>query len=121
MWLKSVSSEDWINMSHITHLSIRMTPNQSSETDAPREYAVDAYLDASETTIHPSSYGIETPQDQTSIPVYYGTEKKCKRFIKRKLRRQSISQWVGYLVAGTLGAVLAAVITVVLTLLFLQS
>ena len=110
MWIKSVSSDVWINMNHITHLAVRMTPDLSSEPDVPREYAVDAYLDASEALILPVSYENETPQDQTSIPVYYGTAKKCKWFIIRKLWRQGISQWFGYLVAGGLGAVLAVLL-----------
>lgn len=103
MWIKSLDREVWVNMNHITHFAVKMTPNQSSEPDAPREYAVGAYLDTSKMAGTPQ---LGLGQDQAFVFVYVGTLKKCKKFIKKKLRWQSISQWIGYLVAGGLGAVL---------------
>ena len=123
MWIKSsdnnihLGSNVWISMNHITHFAIRQMPTPNSETN--ETYGVEVYLNASEKAITTPRLGLS--QDQTSVLVYRGTEKKCQQFIIRKLRRQSISQWIGYLVAGGLGAVLAAVLTVVLTGVFPQS
>ena len=88
-------------MNHITHFAIRQMPISNSETN--ETYAVEAYLDASEKPINPR---FQMTQDQASVLVYRGTMKKCTRFIKRKLLRQSVGQWIGYLVAGGVGAVL---------------
>ena len=107
MWIKSLDNNIhfgrnvWINMIHITHFALRQIPSPNSETN--EIYGVEAYLDASESHIQPRR---ESTQIQTSVLVYRGSEKKCQRFIKRKVRSQSISQWIGYLVAGGLGAVL---------------
>ena len=117
MWIKSLDTDVWINMNHITHFSI-VKMNAPAEFKIHEIHEVTAFLDTSEGQFIPSK--LDTEQVQASVSVYAGTEKKCKRFIKRKLRRQSISQWVGYLVAGGLGAVFAAVLTVVLTHLFLR-
>ena len=118
MWIQSkddnidLGRNVWVSLNHITHFVVRELPSQGADL-LPR-YGVEAYLDASKMAI--TSIRPEFGQDQTSILVFRGTEKKCQRFIKRKLWRQSLWQWIGYLVAGLLGAVLAAVITVVLTL-----
>ena len=101
-------------MIHITHFALRQIPTPNTETN--ETYGVEASLDTSESHIQPRR---EMTQVQTSVLVYRGTEKKCKQFIKKKLRQQFISQWIGYLVAGTLGAVIAAVLTVMLTRMFL--
>lgn len=100
MWIKSLETDVWINLNHITHFSI-VEPTYDNRIP---DHEVYAFLDASEGQF--TSSKLDTAQIQASVLVYEGTEKKCKRFIKRKLRRQSISQWIGYLVAGGLGAVL---------------
>ena len=87
-------------MSHITHFSIQSI---LFNRDSP-DYEVVVFLDASaQSLLLPT---LDSEQDQACLTVCQGPEKKCKRFIKRKLRWQSISQWIGYLVAGGLGAVL---------------
>ena len=93
MWIKSVSST-WINMNHVTHFDIDPIPGTQS-------YIVQAFLSTSKSVNTTSSR-----QDQVFVVVYQGTTKKCRKYIKRKLRWQAISQWVGYLVAGGVGAVL---------------
>ena len=99
MWIKSLSREVWVNMNHITHFRIELS---NDPTNIP--YDVVVYLDTSHTGHSPREH--ETVEGQAFITVYRGTEKKCKWFINRKLRLQSIYQWLGYLVAGGVGAVL---------------
>ena len=100
MWIKSLDKDVWVNMIHITHFSI-------VKMGSPVEHEihqVTALLDASAGQF--TSSKLDNAQVQASVLVYEGTEKKCARFINRKLRLQSISQWIGYLVAGGVGAVL---------------
>ena len=100
MWIKSLSSDAWINLTHITHFKIE-------DSNAPvnsKPYDVVAYLDASHIGYSPREH--EVVEGQAFVTVKHGTAKKCKWFIKRKLFWQSLSQWIGYLVAGGLGAVL---------------
>ena len=107
MWIRSLDNNIhfgrnvWVSMNHITHFTVRQLPSQRG--DSPAKYGVEIYLDASQKPIQPR---FQMTQDQVSVLVYRGTEKKCQRFIKRKLRWQFISQWIGYLVAGGVGAVL---------------
>ena len=103
MWIKSLTDNTWINLNHVTHFTVRHSFGQL------HAYTVDAYLDASEQGLTTPRAGLT--QDQTSIWVYEGSEKQCVRFIKRKLRWQTIYQWLGYLVAGGIGAVLTYFLT----------
>ena len=99
MWIKSLSSEAWINLTHITHFKI-----EDSNASANTPCDVVAYLDANHIGYNPREH--EVVEGQAFVTVKRGTAKKCKWFIKRKLLWQFISQWIGYLVAGGLGAVL---------------
>ena len=100
MWIKTLETEVWININHITHFSIVGSTYDNRIPD----HEVYAFLDASEEAPHSSQH--EFSQGQAYLKVYSGSYKKCKRFIKKKLRWQSVSQWIGYLVAGGVGAVL---------------
>ena len=101
MWIKSLETEVWININHITHFSI-VEPTYDNRIP---DHEVIVFLDAS------ANYTLEPEPDQASLTVYQGSYKKCKRFIKNKLRWQSVSQWIGYLVAGGVGAVLTLIFT----------
>ena len=103
MWIKSLETDVWINLNHITHFSI-MESDFDNFDNRLSSHGVYAFLDASEEPPHSPQH--EFSQDQVYLIVYRGSYKKCVRFINRKLRLQSISQWIGYLVAGGLGAVL---------------
>lgn len=110
MWIKSLDTgrHAWVNINHITHFEIKVSNNP-----AIKPYDVVAYLDT-ETIGHDPREG-KTVEGQTFVTVKRGTYEECKRFIKRKLRKQFISQWIGYLAAGGLGAVLAAALTLIFT------
>ena len=98
MWLKSLSSDAWVNMNHITHFSIVET--QIVETGEPlynEPYSVHTYL-----SDDPEEYGIR---------VCEGNMEECKEFIKEQLLLQSTYQWIGYLVAGGVGAVITLLFT----------
>ena len=100
MWIKSLSSNAWVNMSHITHFSI---VKLTYDNRVPY-HEVNAFLDASAN--HPSGRTLEPEPDQASLTVYQGTSEECEQFIREKIGLQSAWQWVGYLVAGGVGAVL---------------
>ena len=100
MWIKSLDTDVWININHITHFSI-VEPTYDNRIP---DHEVYAFLDASAGQFTSSKF--DNAQVQASVLVYEGTKKKCARFINRKLRLQSIYQWIGYLVAGGVGAVL---------------
>ena len=101
MWIKTLDTgrHAWVNINHITHFEIELSNNT-----AIKPYDVVAYLDT-ETIGHNPRKG-EIVEGQAFVTVKRGTEKQCKRFIKKKLCLQFISQWIGYLVAGGVGAVL---------------
>ena len=96
MWIKTLDTDVWININHITHFSLS-EPYFHNRV----EFEAYAFLDAS----HEPPRN-EFSQDQVYLKMYGGSYKKCERFIKNKLRWQSVSQWIGYLVAGGVGAVL---------------
>ena len=104
MWIKSLRSNIWINMNHVTHFTIEqgLPPHHII-------FSVYAYLDT-------SAFRISTPrlgpaQDQASVKVHQGTSQECEEFIKEQLFLQSAWQWIGYLVAGGVGAVLTLIFT----------
>ena len=108
MWIRSLDNNIhlgrnvWVSMNHITHFVVRQLPSQRDDPLA--KYGVDAYLDVSQKAL--TSMRAEFGQDQASVLVYRGTERKGQRFIKQKLLWQSLWKWIGYLVAGGVGAVL---------------
>ena len=100
MWIKSLDTDVWINMTHITHFSIE----QIILDDSLDVHEVSAFLDASAKSFSPSNY--DDVQDQASLTVYHGTYEECEQFITEQIGLQSAWQWIGYLVAGGVGAVL---------------
>ena len=100
MWIKTLDTDVWVNMVHITHFSI-------VKMGSPAEYEihqVTAFLDASAGEFMPSK--LDIAQVQASVLVYDGTYEECEEFIKEQIGLQAAWQWIGYLVAGGVGAVL---------------
>ena len=100
MWIKSLDTDVWINMTHITHFSI-VGPTYDNRIP---DHEVYAFLDASAN--HPTGRTLEPEPDQASLMVYQGTYEECDQFIKEQIGLQTAWQWLGYLVAGGVGAVL---------------
>lgn len=92
MWIKSLSAEVWVNITHITHFSIG-TPYDHRDHTLRH---VTAYLDAS-VTQHGNVDG---------VTVKYGTHEECEEFVKEQIFLQTAYQWLGYIVAGGIGALL---------------
>lgn len=102
MWIKSLNTDVWVNMSHITHFSI-------VKIGSPVEYEihqVTVFLDTSEGQFIPSK--LDPTQVQASVLVYEGegTHEECEQFIREQIGLQTAWQWIGYLVGGGVGAVL---------------
>ena len=106
MWIKSLDSDDWINITHITHFRIVEMQSGGGRRDSvpTKIFTAMAFLDASEKSLNyrPMAYG----QDQTSIRVCQGSRGKCVWFIRWRRFRVWLSKWIGYLAAGTIGAIL---------------
>ena len=100
MWIKSLDTDVWINISHITHFRIMGSTYDNRIPD----HEVNAFLDASANYF--SGRTMESKPDQTYIKVYQGTSEECEQFIREKIGLQTAWQWLGYLVAGGVGAVL---------------
>ena len=103
MWIKSLDTDVWINMNHITHLRIK----QIVLDDSLDVHEVSAFLDASARSL--SIPDLSDIQEQASVSVYAGTYEECEQFIKEQIGLQTAWQWIGYLVAGGVGAVLTLI------------
>ena len=111
MWIKSLDTDVWVNMVHITNFSIVDTrfyaddnPDRASHTDRSF-HEVYAWLDASSKIFTPLDRSLNL-KEQAWIIVYQGTHEECEQFIKDQIGLQAAWQWIGYLVAGGVGAVL---------------
>ena len=100
MWIKSLETEVWININHITHFSI-VEPTYDNRIP---DHEVYAFLDTSAGQF--TSSKLDNAQVQASVLVYEGTHEECEQFIKEQIGLQTAWQWIGYLVAGGVGAVL---------------
>ena len=100
MWIKSLSRNTWVNITHITHFSIHLanTPTKRVSHD------VVAYLDTSRNGHDPRQY--QVIDGQAFVTVKRGTYEECEEFVKEQTFLQTAYQWIGYLVAGGIGAVL---------------
>ena len=103
MWIKSLDTDVWINMNHITHFRI-VEIRAPAGFEIHETHEVTAFLDTSEGQFIPSK--LDTEQVQASVSVYAGTSEECEQFIKEQIGLQTAWQWIGYLVAGGVGAVL---------------
>ena len=96
MWIKSLSSDVWVNITHITHFKIHPVNHTLHD--------VVAYLDASMTGLDSRQH--EVIDGQAFVTVKRGTYEECEEFVKEQTFLQTAYQWIGYLVAGGIGAVL---------------
>ena len=106
MWIKSLDSDVWVNMNHVTHFDITQMPAPHL-ANYHANYTVQAYLDASKMAF--TAHMHRVTQNQASLIVKRGTYEECEQFIKEQLFLQSAWQWVGYLVAGGVGAILTLI------------
>ena len=100
MWIKSLSSDAWVNLTHITHFRIEVVKNPTKRVS----HDVVAYLDTSHIGHNPREGKVV--EGQASRTVKRGTHEECEQFIKEQIGLQTAWQWLGYLVAGGIGAVL---------------
>ena len=104
MWIKSLDTDVWINMIHITHFSIK-----EIRFDDSTFYVVEAFLDASAISLLPPTFHAE--QDQASLTVHRGTHEECEQFVKDQTFLHDAYQWIGYLAAGLVGAIITLIFT----------
>ena len=67
MWIKSLDTDVWVNINHITHFSIK----QIVLDDSLDVHEVSAFLDASARSL--SIPDLSDIQEQASVSVYAGT------------------------------------------------
>ena len=103
MWIKSLSSDTWVNITHITHFRIHHSNHPLNHT----LHDVVAYLDASATGFDPRQHA--DIEGQAFVTVNRGTYEECEEFVKEQTFLQTTYQWLGYLVAGGIGAVLTLI------------
>ena len=103
MWIKSLDSDVWVNITHITHFTIQYSYDPGNR----KLHDVVAFLNASGAGFDPRQH--EVVEGQDFITIKRGTYEECEQFIKEQLFLQSGYQWLGYLIAGGVGAILTLI------------
>ena len=110
MWIRS--NDQWINMNHITHFTIRYGDDDYSRD----QHNVYAHFTFEMTKLTPDyrAYGGGPPTPYTTayeILVFSGTIEECQQYVTEKTLLQQTYHWLTHLAAGILGGLLTLLIT----------